>query len=159
MDNIVLLEAAMRQSTEQGKILIAVLVDFEAAFDNVDKTLLCRTLKNMDSPEGVIEILDNYLSDRHYKVRVHRECFNVYPVHKGLPQVSSLSLLLFTLFLSDLKFSSENACKAEFADDLLIWSSGSNTNDMATELNQMMKELWAFSMASGKLNAAAQLTW
>jgi hypothetical protein len=42
VDNIILLEAAMRQSTQQGKILIAMLVDFEAAFDNVDKTLLCR---------------------------------------------------------------------------------------------------------------------
>ena len=58
-----------------------------------------------------------------------------------------LAFFCLLCFVLDLRLSSDNACKAEFANDLLIWSSGSNRNDMATKLNQMMKELWTVSTA------------
>ena len=45
VDNLILLKAALRQPRDQRKILIAMLVNFEAAFGSIDETIITELLK------------------------------------------------------------------------------------------------------------------
>ena len=87
VDNVIQLEVAIRNAMNSAEITIAVLVDFELAFDPVCKNLICQIIKEMDFPHGVIKFFLNYLPDKIYKVWAQSKLSRMSASHIGLSQV------------------------------------------------------------------------
>ena len=98
-------------------------------------------LKKKNIQGKTLTMLENYLVG----LRTNEVLFN--GVHseevvfrKGVPQGSPLSPLLFNLYLSDIGSCGKKNI-SQFADDLVIWETGSDPIDISKKLNRKLKRV------------------
>ncbi|CAD6237892.1 GSCOCG00012499001-RA-CDS [Cotesia congregata] len=103
IDNIYALNYLINREIgkERGK-LIALFVDFKAAFDSVDRVELSKALRKRGVSEGLVRRCEVVLKETCSRVRVGKELGERFWTMKGLRQGCPLSPLLFVLFLADL---------------------------------------------------------
>ena len=81
-----------------------VLFDFKKAFDLIDHGILLEKLKNFDMPEWVRLWIEDFLTDRHQRVKLSQDCFSEWGrVPAGVPQGTKLGPWLFVVMTSKLK--------------------------------------------------------
>ena len=93
-----------------------VQIDFSAAFDLVNHSALIFKLRNVGVGGYILDILIDFLDNRHQRVVVDGAFSGVRPVISGVPQGSVLGPLLFLLYTSDLSNELENKL-VQYADD------------------------------------------
>ncbi len=107
----------------RGCISLLVLLDLSAAFNNINHNILLNRLENIVGISGsALAWFESYLSDRHQFVSVNEEVSYRLQVQYGVPQVSVLGPLIFTLYMLPLGISSGNTGLA-FNVMLMILSS------------------------------------
>jgi len=121
--------------------VVAMFVDFKNAFNSVDHKLIIKKLMTEFKLEPwYVKILNENLRNRLFKL-INNEKY--YALPRGVPQGSALGPLLFSLYINNLDkvFSCPFLL---YADDLVIYESGSNSVDIANKLvNEMEKlNLW-----------------
>jgi hypothetical protein len=84
-------------------------------------------------------ILNSYLSNRHFVVKVNTELTSLTPVNAGVPQGSVLDPLLYLLYTADLP-TSNDSFTATFADDTAVVATDS---DPATASQKLQTTLLA----------------
>src|SRR6188768_128704 len=80
------------------------------------------------------------------RVRVGNEATPWKAISKGVPQGSSLSPLLFNIFVRELPSVSESDC-FQFADDLTNSTSDMNIENLSSKLETMYKKTKAFCIS------------
>ena len=100
-----------------GKLVGALLLDLSKAFDSVPHQLLCKDLEHIGCDSNSLNWFYSYLSSRVQRVVYGRLTSPWKPVSKGVPQGSSLSPLLFNIFVRELPQACDGAV-FQFADDL-----------------------------------------
>jgi hypothetical protein len=70
-------------------------------------------------PLNYVILLKSYLTNKHFRVKVDNEFFDLLPILAGVPQGSVLGPLLYLLHTSDLT-SSPDTTTATFADDTAV---------------------------------------
>jgi hypothetical protein len=78
----------------------AVLLDFSAAFDIIDHSLLLEKHMCYGFTPPAIMWIKSYLSNRTQRVFFNRSLSNTIQVESGIPQGSCLGPLLSTLYMS-----------------------------------------------------------
>ena len=138
VDNIFIINSLAERatSTKRGKLFCA-FVDFEKAFDTVDRNLLWQTLREKGISTKFIRILQAIYTHDTARVMLNTGCLtNPFPVNQGVKQGCVLSPLLFILFIDELPYQLEVANinpprigidnipipALLFADDLVILS-------------------------------------
>jgi hypothetical protein len=107
--------STIRQSLEKKCYCSAAFLDVQQAFDRVwHKGLLCKIKKFV--PHSFYLLMDSYLSDRRFQVKVRDTRSSIYSCQAGVPQGSVLGPVLYNIYTSDLPQSS-NVSVATFADD------------------------------------------
>ncbi len=87
-------------SSDRDCISPLVLLDLNAAFDTIDHNILLNRLENDVGIRGsALAWFKSYLSDRHQFVAVNEEVSYQSQVQYGVPQVSVLGPILFTLYM------------------------------------------------------------
>ena len=90
-------------------------------------------------PYSLFKILESYLSDRHYFVKVKNQCTDIHKIESGVSQVSVLGPVLYTLYTSDLPLSPQ-MYTAAFADDTAIMAVNKNTDIASSILQKSLDE-------------------
>jgi hypothetical protein len=85
-------------------------------------------------------ILNSYLSNRHFVVKVNTELTGLTPVNAGVPQGSVLGPLLYLLYTADLP-TSPDSFTATFASDTAVVATDS---DPASASKKLQTTLLAF---------------
>ena len=95
-------------------------MDLSKAFDKVDHSLLCYTLKKYGIRGKINGWIRAFLSNRKQCVVVEGENSSYVPVESGVPQGSVLGPVLFLLYINDIPEGFNSTCRL-FADDTISY--------------------------------------
>ena len=119
MDQVARIETRIRVGLATGKTTIAVFLDLKSAYDMVPHQNLINLLESRGIKGNLLQYLRDFLIDRKARVCCGASISQPFEQKVGLPQGSSLSPLLFNLYISDIP-KSDGALIAEYADDLAL---------------------------------------
>ena len=105
---------------DKGSPVDVIYLDFQKAFDKVPHKRLLLKLKAHGIGDGIIDWIEQWLTDRRQHVVVDGEVSNRKSVLSWVPQGSVLGPLLFLIYINDLDDNiTSNVLK--FADDTKVF--------------------------------------
>ena len=110
-------------SMDQGEVTALTLLDPSAAFDTIDHATLTNRLSDWYGISAQAQIwLSSYLQNRHQSVKINDTLPDKVTLSYGVPQVSVLGPVLFTLYTTPLSaiISTFNINHHLYADDTQI---------------------------------------
>jgi retron-type reverse transcriptase len=114
------------------KVATLLSLDIAGAFDNVSHPRLLHNLRAKGIPEWTVLFIQSFLSDRTTRMILGDYTGPQMAVDTGIPQGSTLSPILFLLFISTLLplLHKRNVSAGGFVDDtnILIWSDSTALN-------------------------------
>lgn len=114
----------IRSAMDRRELTVLVLIDFKRAFDSVFHDVLLKVLSGCNFSEETCKWLKSFLYDRRQCVKTFSGNTSSWAnVVKGVPQGSTLSALLFSLFINSIGNVITKAKYMLFADDLQIYFS------------------------------------
>ena len=98
LDNITL-------AIENKKFVDIVYFDIEKAFDTINHKKLILKLKKVGIDGMLLSCIKNWLTNRHFQVKLGDCLSDPQPISSGVPQGSILGPLLFNFYISDINDS------------------------------------------------------
>ena len=140
VDQLLVLDHGIKESMDNGKYCIVVFVDLMGAFDRVWILAVLQKLVNMGIRGRILGWLYQYLHGRTFRVFLEGKFSSKRKATSGVPQGGVLSPLLFNVLMSDLP-KNEGIEYLEFADDIAIYSSGYDPNEVTQNLEKALEKL------------------
>ena len=112
-----------------------VALDLTKAFDTVDHLTLINILIRSSLPPTIIKWLTNYLRGRKVYTTYKDQISSQDAIHFGVPQGSIISPALFNAYIRDIPDPPANIHIISYADDITIFSSGTNIPHITEQLN------------------------
>lgn len=95
-----------------------VLRDVSKAFDKVWHAGLQYKIAQLQLPDTTTRLLNNYLEGRKAKIKIEDYIGQEFPLTAGVPQGSSLSPTLYTIYTADLPLPDWGCTNVQYADDI-----------------------------------------
>ena len=128
----------IKKSLDNKTNVCGVSIDLQKPFDTVNHKILLDKLYHYGVRGPAHPWIQSYLTDRKQMVQINSIDSNLITILCGVPQESLLGLLLFLVYINDLRYAAEKSLVHHFADDTnLIVSSRS----LKTLRKTMNKEL------------------
>ena len=139
----------------------ATFFDYEKAYDKVWRDGLLFKMQELNIPDRFIRYVRHFLSGRKTRVEVNGVRTETFRLDQGLPQGSSISPLLFLIFINDIDVDLHaDTIASLFADDTATWMKdgkvrGSNKVLMQEEIDKILSwaERWKMKVNEGKTKA------
>ena len=116
-----------------------VLLDSEKAFDSIWHEGLVYKLIRFNFPRYLINIIQSFISNRQNNIHVANSTSNPYTPLAGVPQGSTLSPLLFNIYISDIPIM-HNCEQYLYADDFALSSTAKNPKTIIKNLDIGLKK-------------------
>ena len=132
------------ESLLEGVRIDTVFLDFARAFDKVNHKILMKKVKNHKIKGKIAKWIEEFLSNRKFKVVANNSMSEEEDVTSGVPQGTVLAALLFIIMISDIDEKIKDAIVRCFADDTRVSKKIRNEEDrlkMQTDLEEIYK--WA----------------
>ena len=133
------------------KITGCIYVDYQKAFDTINHNILFKKLELYGFSTPCIKWFKSYLSDRTQVTK----CENTYlsttrAITIGMPQGSTLGLLLFILYVNDLYHIKHifNVSLKMYADDTVIYAHGNSILEVRTILQSCMDYVYKWCITN-----------
>ncbi|VDP60649.1 unnamed protein product [Schistosoma curassoni] len=98
-DQIATLWIIVEQSIEWNSSLYINFIDYEIAFDSVDRTTLWKLLRHYGVPQKIVTIIQNSYDGSHWKILHGRQLTTSFEIKTGVRQGCLLSPFLFLLVI------------------------------------------------------------
>ena len=128
-----------------------IYIDLSKAFDSVPINRLISKLSSFGICSPLLDLIQYYLTNRTYTVRVGNAYSNNKPIPSGVPQGSVCGPILFIAYISDLP----TYCKVSgvttklFADDLKCYSSSTSPDIIGTLLYDFIGKFTEYCYING----------
>ena len=123
-----------RLARDQRQVVSILSTDMSKAFDSLHPPLLLSKLEAYSFRESAIQLLNSYLNERKYQVKIGRHVSSSRYVSRGCPQPSALGPLLWNVFQNDLSYCL-TANLSMYADDHQIYHVGVDQAAVTFQLN------------------------
>jgi len=138
---------------------IAVFLDIKS-FDNVIPNILIQELANIGVPARIRMFIYNLISDRSLHFVVEGEKIGPFCSRKGTPQGSTLSPLLFDIYIKDItKFVHQNSKILLYADDITVYSTATNPMEAFTSVQSSINGISDFLRDKGLDLSPSKSNW
>lgn len=143
---------------ESKQHTVAVFLDVAQAFDRVWHQGLLYKLRMCGTPAYLFGIVQDFLTERTFNVKIDNEFSTKRPILAGVPQGAILSPLLFNIFTADIPIP-DNCNLAIYADDTLIYSSDPDINTARSNVQQALDSIiewckkWKITLNPSKCEA------
>ena len=137
---------------EKKKWTGCLLFDLSAAYDTISIRILIDKAKACGFDDTSVSWLQSYTSNRKQAVKVGQYCSQLKTLDCGVPQGSSISCLLFLLYIHDITLWISEGELSGYADDTLLNISGDNPAEVLKKLEIQSRNLFHF-FASNELVA------
>ena len=147
---------ASSSSKHDPETTLAILCDLSKAFDVIDHDILLSKMNNYGIRGLANDWFKNYLSCRQQYVDIDGITSHQVKIQIWVPQGSILGPLLFLLYVNDIG----NSCHGmilSFADDTTLITSSSNLNELFTNANVYINNLYEW-FCSSRLSLNANKT-
>ena len=124
MDQIAQLVHEAEKAKRQNKILSAVMLDLEKAYDTLWREGTLDEIDKIGIGGNMYNYILNFLKDRTFQVRVGKELSDVHTQTNGVPQGAVISPTLFNIMINEIGKLEEKIEKVnigQFADDVCIY--------------------------------------
>ena len=130
--------------------IVMVFLDFSAAFDTIDHSILLQKLNSQFLIKGTaLAWFESFLKDRSFAVNIDNNISRSFLVEQGVPQGSVLGPVLFSLYTQEVYkiVNSYNFNIHMFADDIQIYFQCDNSKYQLEQLKKCLEEIkeWARS--------------
>ncbi len=133
---VTILTDNIKKAVDQKKITGTVFFDFVQAFDKVNYTKLLEKLHQCHIRGNVLKLFQSYFSDRKLIVKKNNIESKPYFMQTGCPQGSSVSALIFCIYINDTKNIFEHSKFVYYADDLAIFIHGDTVHEIQEKLQK-----------------------
>ena len=118
-EQVLRLSEDIKQSFNNKQDVLAVFIDFQAAYDTVWRHNLLNKLHNLSITGNMFRWITNFITQRFCATKYNNVTSKFKQTHRGIPQGTVLSTTLFNIYVNDLPQVLENANikVALFADD------------------------------------------
>ena len=134
MDHLIRCAQETSDAFQYKDNVVAVFIDLRQAYDRVWRQGLFYKMQKLGIAGRMYSWIKNFLSCRTIQTSCDNKISSQRTLEEGLPQGSALSCTLFLLFMNDLP-DVISCQKALYADDLLIWSKGSDMRALNQAIN------------------------
>lgn len=117
----------------------AIFLDVEKAFDRVWHEGLIHKIHQLGTPIHLTQLINSFLKDRHFRVRVENTSSSSRPVAAGVPQGSCLSPLLYLIYTNDIPITPKTQVSL-FADDTMFHSNDKNPSRAIIRLQHQIND-------------------
>ena len=120
-DRLVRLETFIREAFIKKEHLVSVFFDLEKAYDTTWKYGIMKDVHDIGLKGRLPLFLQNFLTDREFKVKVGSTLSELHNQEQGVPQGSILSVTLFSLKINNIvKTLNPGVDCSLYVDDFLI---------------------------------------
>ena len=124
------------KAINESELVGACFLDIQKCFDTIDHDLLLKKLSKYGIKENELKWFDDYLNDRTQVVSCNGVVSKKKSLSIGVPQGSSLGPFLFLIFINDLSQSVPDGYINMFADDVVIYVTGSTVMEVKISLQK-----------------------
>ena len=138
-------------ATDIGLLTDVIYFDLAKAFDTVPTSRLVKKLSTFGVKGPLLSLIEYYLSNRTFTVRVGKTFSEETPVLSGVPQGSVSGPILFIAYISDLPLYCEtnNVTIKLFADDLKAYSSSHSADSLNVPLQNFIDKFIKYCELNG----------
>ena len=150
VDHLVRLETFVREAFIKKEHLTAVFFDLEKAYDTTWKYGIMRDLNDFGLKGRLPHFIDNFLSNRNFKVRVGTTLSDLQGQEEGVPQGSILSLTLFSIKINNIvKTLNPGVDCSLYVDDFLICYRSKHIHTIERQLQQCLNKIQKWALENG----------
>ena len=147
-EQIALLENFIRNTLINKEVGVTVFVDLKGAFDSVEHNLLIHKLAVKGFKGKLLNWLEDFLKNRKFHILLNGENSSEGTIHRGVPQSSALSPILYNLFTSDIPLMIDTL-RTEYADDIALSVRGKNMEESTRKMEVSLDLLAQYEESSG----------
>ena len=150
VDHLVRLETFVRETFIKKEHLTAVFFDLEKAYDTTWKYGIMRDLSDFGLKGRLPHFIDNFLSNRNFKVRVGTSLSDLQGQEEGVPQGSILSVTLFSIKINNIvKTLNPGVDCSLYVDDFLICYRSKHMHTIERQLQQCLNKIQKWALENG----------
>ena len=160
IDQITRLESAIRCAKLEKRVLVAVFLDLEKAFDLMWRKGTLQKLTEFGIKGKMLKWIQDFLTGRKIRVRVGTDQSDYKDSENGSPQGSVLSPILFNVIINTLEETLKNCVElTQFADDGAFWKTAKNPKaaisaaQKALNILKPWADTWNFKISTAKTSA------
>ena len=135
-DNLTMLKDEIERAFRKREHLVAVFFDLEKAYDLTWRYNILDKMHQWGFRGRLPRYIVSFLSDRSFRVKMGSVISQRHTLENGIPQGSTLSVILFAIAVNDIACGIDNTIgKSLYVDDLAIYASG----DKIGKLNNVLQ--------------------
>lgn len=150
LDQIVRLEKYIKDGFVENKHTVAVFFDIKKAYDTTWRYIILKFLKDNDIDGPIAIYIQNFLKDRTFQVRIGNVMSDVEVQENGVPQGAVISTTLFLIAINGIVKNIDSSIEVSlFVDDLAIYFSSGNLNEIKNNLQIAINKIYDWSKMTG----------